>query len=154
MQLSKCSSTVKASAYLTLVRPTMEYVVCVWDPYEEKYIQLLEKIQHRAAWWILSDYRRQSSMTAMLTQLGWPTLLNRRLTSRLTFFYRIIHGDLPLNVPPYYLKTYFPIMIIILLFPAAVLRHAHINIVFTPVHLETGIIYRLQQSNLTMLMIL
>ena len=107
MQLSKCSSTVKASAYLTLVCPTMEYVACVWDPYEDKYIQLLEKIQRRAAQWVLSDYRRQSSVTAMLTQLGWPTLLNR-LTSRLTFLYKIIHGDLPLNVPQYYLKTYFP----------------------------------------------
>ena len=85
----------------------MEYVACVWDPHEVKYIQVLEKIQRREARWVFSDYRRHSSVTAMLTHLRWPTLLNRRLTSRLTFFYKIIKGDLPLNVPPYYFKTYF-----------------------------------------------
>ena len=74
--LSKCSFTIKASAYLTLVRPTMEYIAYVWDPHEDKYIQVLEKIQHRATWWVLS---RLSSVTAMLTQLEWPTLLNHCL---------------------------------------------------------------------------
>ena len=29
--LSKCSSETKASAYLSLVRPIMEYASCVWD---------------------------------------------------------------------------------------------------------------------------
>ena len=30
--LSNCSSETKASAYLSLVRPIMEYASCVWDP--------------------------------------------------------------------------------------------------------------------------
>jgi len=33
--LSKYSSHVKANAYLTIVRPSLEYAACVWDPYYE-----------------------------------------------------------------------------------------------------------------------
>ena len=41
--LSKCSTSVKASAYLSLVRPVMEYASSVWDPYQQNLIQILEK---------------------------------------------------------------------------------------------------------------
>ena len=43
--LSNCSSETKASAYLSLVRPIMEYASCVWDPHESVNIQALEKVQ-------------------------------------------------------------------------------------------------------------
>ena len=33
--LSRCSITVKSSAYLTLVRPMMEYAASVWDPHQQ-----------------------------------------------------------------------------------------------------------------------
>ena len=33
--LSKCSINVKENSYLTIVRPLLEYVACVWDPYQE-----------------------------------------------------------------------------------------------------------------------
>ena len=38
----------------TLVQ-ALEYAACVWDPYQE-YLYDLEKIQQRAARWVLSDY--------------------------------------------------------------------------------------------------
>ena len=38
--LSKCSTEIKASAYLTMVLPLMEYASTVWDPY---YINNLKK---------------------------------------------------------------------------------------------------------------
>ena len=47
--LIKCSPTVKASSYLTLVRPIMEYATSVWDPYHLKDNQALEKDGCRAA---------------------------------------------------------------------------------------------------------
>ena len=47
--LSNCSRKVKELAYLTMVRPQMEYASAVWDPYYDSQIQQLEKVQHRAA---------------------------------------------------------------------------------------------------------
>ena len=62
---------------LTLVRPIMEYAVCVWDPYQKYLTDNIEKIQRRAARWVLSNYRQQSSVTDMLHQLQWPSLQQR-----------------------------------------------------------------------------
>jgi len=72
--LNGCSSSVKASAYLMLVRPSMEYAAAIWDPYHHNDILQLEKVQRRAARWALNDFDRYSSVTAMLQQLSWPTL--------------------------------------------------------------------------------
>ena len=79
--LSNCSSESKTSAYLSLVRPIMEYASCVWDAHEAVNIQTLEKVKRRAARWAFSDYGRHSSVTRMLTQLGWPTLQHRRFVT-------------------------------------------------------------------------
>ena len=42
--LSNCSSETKASAYLSLVHPIIEYASFVWDPREDVNIQALEKV--------------------------------------------------------------------------------------------------------------
>ena len=34
----------------------------------------VQKVQQRAAHWVLNDYGRFSSVTSMLGQLSWPTL--------------------------------------------------------------------------------
>ena len=86
--LSNClASTRPVPSYLSLVHPKIKYTSCVWDPHEAVHIQALEKVRWRAAGWVLSDYGRQSSITRMLTQLGWPTLQHRCFISRLIFFY-------------------------------------------------------------------
>ena len=90
--LNNCSASTKASAYLSLVRLTMEYASCVWDPHKAAHIQTLEKVQRRAAKWVLSDYGRQSSITRMLTQLGWPTLQQRCFISRYIMYMLISPG--------------------------------------------------------------
>ena len=56
--LSNCSKEVKKSAYLTLIRPYLEYAACVWDPYQLYLKNEIENVQRRAARWILSDYSR------------------------------------------------------------------------------------------------
>ena len=54
--LSKCSSQVKECAYPTMVRPQLEYASNVWDPHHVGDIMELEKVQQRAARWVLNDY--------------------------------------------------------------------------------------------------
>ena len=55
-----------------------------------------------------SDYGRHSSMTRMLTQLGWPTLQHCHFVTILSFFYKIIHGIVPLTLLSYFILTQYP----------------------------------------------
>ena len=103
--LSNCSPSVKATAYLTIVRPVLEYAASVWDPYQQNDILSLEKVQRRAARWALSDYNRLSSVTDMLEILGWPSLESRRRIGRLQTFYKGINNLSGLSIPPYFLPT-------------------------------------------------
>ena len=73
-----------------LVRPIMEYVAPIWDPYYDTDIYKLEKVQRRAARWILSEYSRTTNVTSLLSVLNIPTLQQRRQLSRLTLLYKII----------------------------------------------------------------
>ena len=43
--LHNCTKEVKESAYLTLVRPILEYAAIVWDPHQKYLIDNIEKIQ-------------------------------------------------------------------------------------------------------------
>ena len=51
--LYKCDSTVKATAYTTVIRPTLEYAVAVWDPHQQYLIDSIERIQRRAVRWTI-----------------------------------------------------------------------------------------------------
>ena len=42
------NAKLKESAYKTYVRPLVEYAASVWDPWQDKYIDKIEMIQHRA----------------------------------------------------------------------------------------------------------
>ena len=69
---------VRETAYNTLVCPQLEYSTPVWDPSTKEKTRQLEKIQRRAARWTTSNYDTRSSVSAMLNQLGWRTLEQRR----------------------------------------------------------------------------
>ena len=90
--LSTRSTDVKAAAYLSMVRPSMEYTAAVWDPHHTGDIQHLEKVQRRAARWALNDYGRYNSVTSMLEHLGWDTLKKRRMITRLQTLFKILHN--------------------------------------------------------------
>ena len=47
----------KSTAYISLVRSILEYGSIVWDPYIQQDIQCIERVQKRAARFIVNDYR-------------------------------------------------------------------------------------------------
>ena len=94
-----CKPDIKASAYRTMVRPTLEYAATVWDPYQRSNIQHLENVQRNAARFVKGNYydRTPGCVTSMLEELQWEPLEERRLRSRLVMMYKINHDliDIP-----------------------------------------------------------
>ena len=90
--LSKCSYTTKST---TLVRPILEYATEVWDLHHKFLIHKIEMVQKHVARWVLSDYRFQSSITAMIDEMVWVTLEQQCKRNRLIQLYKIINGYTP-----------------------------------------------------------
>ena len=95
--LKHCTPKIKSIAYKALVRPQLEYCSAIWDPYEKGDIATLEKVQRRAARFVSGDYGRESSVTNMINNIGWPSLLERRAATRLTLMFKIVHGYVDIN---------------------------------------------------------
>ena len=56
-------------------------------------------VQRRAARWVSNDYSTYSSVTEMMSNLGWRSLENRRYDARLLMFYKIVYGLVAIPVP-------------------------------------------------------
>ena len=82
--LCPCTETTKRSAYVTVVRPTLEYATAVWDPYRQEQIDSIEAVQRHAARFIKRDYNRTSSVAEMLKSLDFDRLEHRRKVHRLS----------------------------------------------------------------------
>ena len=103
--LRKCPSKLKETAYLSLVRSTLEYATTIWDPYYVGDIDSLEQVQRRAARFTTGDYHTTSSVTAMLAELGWKRLEDRRKDLRQALLYKIVHGHVAVPVDALNLET-------------------------------------------------
>ena len=90
--LKHCPENLKRTAYISLVRPTLEYGSSVWDPHLERDKASLERVQRKAARFIKNDHRNTSSVSKMLQNLGLPPLEERRKDQRLTLIYKITHN--------------------------------------------------------------
>jgi len=82
----------KATAYISLVRPHSEYTKAAWDPYVVGDCKQLEKVQRWAARFVKQDYRSMTSVSSLISQLGWQTFSDRRRNSRLSLMYKSLHG--------------------------------------------------------------
>jgi len=67
---------VKAKAYLDLY--IVEYASAIWSPYTTSDITTLEAVQCKAARFVCNDFSSYSSVTAMLNNLKWNSLEDRR----------------------------------------------------------------------------
>ena len=89
---------IKANAYTTLVRPQLEYAASIWDPYTAVNQNKLEMIQRLAARFCCNNYARKASVTLMLEELGWRSLLQRRANLRLILFFKCLHGLVAVDI--------------------------------------------------------
>ena len=73
------------------------YASVVWDPYNDKEVTKLERVQRRAARWVVRRFRQTSSVSEMLEQLQWPSLSQRRRIARLTLMFKYHHGHIKIR---------------------------------------------------------
>ena len=95
--LRSCPRALKEQAYKTYVRPKLEYCCTIWDPHQKTYVTKLEMVQHRAARFVTNTPHRrsdedQTSITALVQELGWQTLQERRRNTRLALLYKVKSG--------------------------------------------------------------
>ena len=100
--LRHCPENARQLAYFTLVRSTLEYSCTVWDPHYGKDTDRLEMVNRGAARIVkgrsLRD--REVSVTALLDDLKWKTLEERRKDLRLILMYKIVNGLVAVPTTP------------------------------------------------------
>ena len=103
--LKKCPAALKERAYIAYVRSILDYASPIWDPHLKKDIHALERVNRRAARYVIGDHHRLSSVSGMLQSLGWSTLEDRRREARLTLFYKIVKGEMAVSSEDIHLET-------------------------------------------------
>ena len=93
-------SHLKELAYLTLVRPDLEYTSVVSDPFLQRKIDRLEKIHRRAGRFVTNNYSREYDLTStqLVDMLGWDSLKERHKTARLCMLYKAINREAALSI--------------------------------------------------------
>ena len=93
--LKHCPESCRKTAYLALVRSTLEYSSIIWDPHLQKDLNKIEKVQRQATRFITGDYtsRDPGCITQMMTKLNLPSLQDRRKANRLV--YNVVEGLVP-----------------------------------------------------------
>ena len=89
---------IKISAYLTLVRPQLEYAAAIWDPYTQTYKNKIEMAQRPR--YVCNNYNREASVTTMIKHLHWRSLQQRRTDIRLFMFIKTLHDIIALDLFP------------------------------------------------------
>ena len=93
---------IRTLAYNSLARPQVEYGSAVWSPYTKENKHKTEMVQRRAARQVSNDYSTYSSVTEMMSNLGWRSLENRCYDICLWMFYKIVYGLAAIPVPSYF----------------------------------------------------
>ena len=83
-----------------IVRAKFECACAAWDPYLQKDINSLERVQRKARF-CSNGYHPTASVTDMTQELGWQTLEQRRTFFRLTLLHKMINDLLDIDVDFY-----------------------------------------------------
>jgi hypothetical protein len=73
--------------------PVSGVMIRLWVPVSGVMVRLwvhVSGVKRRAARHTMNNYRNISSVNTMIDTLGWPTLAERRVKTRLIMFYKII----------------------------------------------------------------
>ena len=92
---------IKEKLYKSYVRPGLEYASSVWDPFTGENIGRIERVQRRAARCVTSVFGRDQSVSALLEELKWQPLQERRARAKLILAHKGINHvtDIPFNYP-------------------------------------------------------
>ena len=84
--IHSCPKVVKAAA-------SIEYVSAIWDPYAKNQTMQLDAIQRRAARFVNNNFydREPGSVKAMISDLSWESLEQRRAKTRAVLMYKIVY---------------------------------------------------------------
>ena len=92
--LSGASPDRKLKAYVTYVRPIIEYASVIWNPYLANLSALLDSVQRLAIRFIRNNFSTYYSVTELSSGLNLPTLSSRRSISDLSMVYKIFHKEI------------------------------------------------------------
>ena len=94
----------KRVLYLTLVRSQFEHCSIIWRPVTQTLTKRLEDLQKRAVKWILSEENVSYSPALYVQkcrQLNLLPLSERFNFLDLVFFFKVLRGLVPVELPPY-----------------------------------------------------
>jgi len=80
--LKKSNSDTKSLAYMSLVRPILEYEATCWDPYREGKISALDRVQKKTA-----------KFAHHANSPNWEILASRRKLLRICALFKAYSGD-------------------------------------------------------------
>ena len=88
---------ISLTAYKLLIRSHLEYCSTIWDPHYVKDITQLAQVQWCSARFVQHDYSHESSVTDMISDLGWETLQSKHKDAKLTpnkyaLYLFMVHG--------------------------------------------------------------
>lgn len=103
--IGSCPQTAKERAFTTFVRPTIEYAAAIWDPPTQRNINALEMVQRRGARFVMNDYQQTSSVTNMISKLGWEELKMRRARIKTILLFKIVNHLVDIPPEPFLIPT-------------------------------------------------